>query len=62
MPIFEGYMTRLVVKNGDEKDTYAYEIRLWAQNKDTIIGLIVNTLGYLNDHLKRKKSFHYNLL
>ena len=39
-------MARLVVKNGHQKDTCYKEIGLCAQNKDTVLGSVVNRIGF----------------
>ena len=39
------YMSRLMLRTDTQKDTCYNEIGLCAQNKDTILGSIVNTNG-----------------
>jgi hypothetical protein len=41
-------MARLVVMTGHQKDTCYNEIGLCAQNKDTVLGSVVNRLGRAN--------------
>ena len=38
-------MARLVVKNGHQKETCYNELELCAQNKDNVLGSVVNTIG-----------------
>ena len=53
-------MARLVLKN-EHDDTCYNEIGLCAQNKDTILGIVVNIneRTHLCDLLKRKKNPHF---
>ena len=44
-PMFEQYMTRLVIKIEHQKDICSDEIDLRAQNKDTILGSVLNSIG-----------------
>ena len=56
-------MARLVVKNGHPKDMCHNEIRLCAQNIDTILGSVVNiTIGGLCDSFKCQENLHFNRL
>ena len=54
-------MARLVVKNdGHQKDTCYNEIGLCAQNKDTILGIVVNIIKRTSViAYKGKKSPHF---
>ena len=55
MPTFAWYMARFIVKNGHHKDMCYDEIGLCAQNIDTFLGSIINTIG---DHIERRRTFN----
>ena len=52
-------IARLVVKNGHQKDTCYIAIGLRAQNVDTILSSIINTIGRANVFRWRKKGKSY---
>jgi hypothetical protein len=39
-----GIWQGIVVKNGQDKDTFYKEIGLYSENIDTILGIIINTI------------------
>jgi hypothetical protein len=48
-------MAKFVVKKGQQNDMCHNEIELCAQNLDSIVGSILNTIGRTHvDHLKRQ--------
>jgi hypothetical protein len=53
-------MARFVVKNGHKKDTCFDEVGLCAQNIDTILDSIVNTIGRVYViNWKRERNFNF---